>query len=426
MTTIEKSRTIYVYAHWGNMHQPVPMGILIATYLRGKEIFSFEYDKDWLHSGYSQMLDPDLQLYSGHQFLDPNKSNFGIFLDSSPDRWGRLLMRRRESAIARRENRSERKLFETDYLLGVFDLHRIGGLRFKENLEGPFLNHSQEFSTPPWTSIKELEFASLQLEMDDASEKPDYLNWLGLLLRPGSSLGGARPKASVSDNKHQLWIAKFPSRYDEFDTGAWEMVVHELAINSGISVPPALLAKYSEKHHSYLSLRFDRTAEGKRVHFASAMTMLGYQDGVNYNDGVSYLEIAEFIIKNSKQPDNDLEELWRRIVFNICVSNSDDHLRNHGFLLTKEGWILAPAYDMNPDKFSSGLSLNISENNNSLDVNLAIEVASYFRLNKQKAEDITQKILKSIGQWRKIASHYKIPKSEQDSMAKAFYVEKNN
>jgi serine/threonine-protein kinase HipA len=420
MTTSERSRTIYVFAHWGEMSDPIFFGELRATYLRGKEIFSFEYSNDWLKSGYSQIFDPELQMYAGQQFLDNDKNNFGIFLDSSPDRWGRLLMRRRESANARKEKRIERKLLETDYLLGVFDLHRSGGLRFKESFNGPFLNQNKEHSTPPWASIKELEFASMQLEKDDSTEESEYLTWLGLLVAPGSSLGGARPKASIVDNKKQLWIAKFPSRYDDLNIGAWEMVLHELAISAGINVPAARIEKFSAKHHTYLSQRFDRTNKMSRIHFASAMTMLGYQDGVNFNDGVSYLELAEFLMKHSMLPDKDLEELWRRIVFNICVSNTDDHLRNHGFLLTNEGWVLSPAYDMNPVEVSSGLSLNISENDNSLNIGLAIEVAPFFRVSEQKSMKIIDKVISAVNQWKNVASYFKIPRSEQDKMTIAF------
>jgi len=200
MTKRISKRSINVFAHWLGMVEPALMGILHAELLRGKEIFSFEYDSDWLKSEQAQQLDPDLQLYSGMFYQsDTRKSNFGIFLDSAPDRWGRILMRRREAAIARKENRPEKKLFETDYLLGVYDGHRMGALRFKEDMNMPFLNDNKEFASPPWTSLRELEEISLRLEEDNAEDDPEYLKWLNMLVAPGSSLGGARPKAGVVD-----------------------------------------------------------------------------------------------------------------------------------------------------------------------------------------------------------------------------------
>ena len=218
-------RSIQVYADWQGMDEPNLMGILHSELLRGKEIFSFEYNEDWLQSGHARTLDPDLQLYSGLQYLnDQQKDNFGLFLDSSPDRWGRILMRRREAEIARQEERTEQNLFETDYLLGVYDGHRMGALRFKQEENEPFLNANKEMSSPPWASLRELEAISLRLEEDNVTDDPDYLKWLSMLIAPGASLGGARPKASILDNENNLWIAKFPSRNDEGDIGAWEIV----------------------------------------------------------------------------------------------------------------------------------------------------------------------------------------------------------
>lgn len=425
MTKPEKKRTIFVYAEW--IDEPVPLfiGTLFAELLRGKEIFSFEYDNNWLHSPYVQQLDPDLHLYSGLHFLnDDNKTNFGLFLDSSPDRWGRLLMKRREAANARAIKRPEQNLFETDFLLGVYDEHRMGALRFKLEKDGEFLNNNKELASPPWTSIRELEQISLKLENDDIVNDPDYLKWLNMLIAPGSSLGGARPKASVLDNENNLWIAKFPSKNDDFDIGAWEMATHDLAAASGINMAEAQAIKFSHIHHTFLTKRFDRTGHGKRIHFASAMTLLGYTDGSDYTEGVSYLDLAEFITKNGSNVNEDLEQLWRRIVFSICVSNTDDHLRNHGFILTKSGWQLSPAYDINPVETGAGLKLNISENDNSLDLGLAMEVCNYFRINKDKAESIINEIQSIVKDWKKIASKYGISKSEQELKARAFLEKK--
>lgn len=411
---------IQVYAHWQGIDHPELMGILHATPSRGKEIFSFEYHKSWLASLHAQLIDPDLQLYVGQQYLQDEKSNFGLFLDSSPDRWGRLLMRRREAANARLEGRKTKTLLESDYLLGVFDQTRMGALRFKTDPDGPFLDDHAKMATPPWTSLRELEHASLQLEKEDAVNDPDYLKWLNMLMAPGSSLGGARPKASVLDVSNRLWIAKFPSQNDAHDSGAWEMVASELAIQSGIQMAEAKVQKFSGRHHTYLSKRFDRTDSGQRIHFASAMTLLGYTDGTDYQDGVSYLEMVEFLMKHGADIKNDLEEIWRRIVFNICVSNTDDHLRNHGFILTDTGWLLSPAYDINPVATGPGLKLNINEDDNSLDLDLAKEVAPYFRLDEKSADKIIEVVLKSVGNWKKVARKYGISNSEQELMEPAF------
>jgi serine/threonine-protein kinase HipA len=412
-------REILVYANWVGIKEPMLMGKLYSETVRNQEIFSFEYSDIWLTSKYAQIIDPDLQLYSGAQYLDDKKNNFGIFLDSSPDRWGRLLMRRREAAYARLEKRPEKTLFESDYLLGVFDEHRMGGLRFKDNDDGLFLNDDERFASPPWTSLNELEQASLKIENDEITDDPEYLKWLNMLIAPGSSLGGARPKASVLDRESNLWIAKFPSMNDGKDVGGWEVVVHKLAVESGLNVADSMIMKFSNKYHTFLTKRFDRTKDGERIHFASAMTMLGYTD---FQEGASYLELAEFLTTNGANVNKDLEELWKRIVFSICVTNTDDHLRNHGFILTDLGWILSPAYDINPVENGMGLKLNISENDNSLDFDLAMEVIEYFRLDKKKALEIINHIKSVVSSWRDIANSYSIPKSGQELMAKAFRI----
>jgi serine/threonine-protein kinase HipA len=412
-------RTIYVYADWVGLEQPTLMGLLHSTLLRGKEIFSFEYDDAWIKSRSSQTLDPDLGFFSGIQYLNDEKPNFGIFLDSSPDRWGRTLMDRREAAVARSEERQPKNLFETDYLLGVYDDHRMGAIRFKDSLDGPFLNSNTSMATPPWTSIRELEHASLKLE-EDRGDDAENLKWLNLLLTPGSSLGGARPKASVLDEHGQLWIAKFPSLQDDRDIGGWEKVAYDLARNAGINVPESVTGKFYSKKHTFLTKRFDRTTEGERIHFASAMTLLGHTDGTNHSSGASYLDLAEFIMQNGASSDADLEELWRRIVFYISISNTDDHLRNHGFLLTDKGWTLSPAYDINPVPTGTGLSLNISTTDNALSIDLALEVAEYFRVSDEKTTEIISVIQSEVSKWESIAERVGIPKSERSTTAKAF------
>jgi serine/threonine-protein kinase HipA len=407
-------KNILVYANWKGMADPVQMGNLVATPVKGKEIFSFEYKKDWLQSGFNLTIDPDLQYYSGRFFPRDEKLNFGVFLNSCPDRWGRVLMDRREAVLAKAET-----LFESDYLLGVFDLHRMGALRFKLEEDGDFLNEDRRMTIPPWTSLRELEHACKMFEEDNISDK-EQLKWINLLLAPGASLGGARLKASVLDPTNNLWIAKFPSINDEKNVGAWEYVSFSLAKKCGLNIAEGEIIKLSNKSHTFLTKRFDRKEKGQRIHFASAMTMLGQVDGADHTGGVSYLEIVEFLIRNGADTDTDLEELWRRIAFNISIKNTDDHLRNHGFLLTENGWRLSPAFDVNPNEFGSGLSLNISETNNSLDFDLAISVAEYFRLSKVKANKIIKKTKETVSEWRKVAQGVGISKAEQDRMSIAF------
>ena len=238
---------------------------------------------------HSFSLDPDLQFYEAPQYLKDEKPNFGLFLDSSPDRWGKLLLKRREAAIARKEERSAHRLFETDYLLGVFDATRMGALRFKLSHDGDFLDNNPTYSTPPWTSIRTLEEMTLRLERDDALDDPDYIKWLNMLIAPGSSLGGARPKANILDYNQHPWIAKFPNKNDFSDVGAWEWITHQMALDCGIAMSEARAEKFSSYHHTFITKRFDRTSKQERIHFASAMTLLGHQDGQDAADGISYL-----------------------------------------------------------------------------------------------------------------------------------------
>ncbi len=422
MAKQNSKRSIHVYAHWQGINDPCLMGSLHSDRLKGKEIFSFEYDDNWLQNGSPQLLDPNLQLYSGLHYLNEKQENFGIFLDSSPDRWGRILMRRREAALSRIENREQQKLFETDYLLGVYDAHRMGGMRFKLEKDGPFLNNNKEMASPPWASLKELERVSLKLEEDDAIEDPEYLKWLSMLIAPGASLGGARPKASVEDDNGGLWIAKFPSRNDQGDNGGWEMVTYELAIAAGIKMSECKVQKFSSQHHTFLTKRFDRKPNGDRMHFASAMTMLGYTDGQDHTDGASYLELVEFIQNHGANVVDDLEQLWRRIVFYICVSNTDDHLRNHGFILTDGGWLLSPAYDINPVETGTGLKLNISDEDNSLDIELALGVSSFFRVTKKRTAEIIKEVQAAVRNWRVVATKYGLSRTEQELKSIAFKV----
>ena len=394
------------------------MGCLYADTLRGKESCAFEYEPSWLKAHVRQgFLDPDLQLYPGRQYAPAEKALFGLFSDSCPDRWGRNLMRRREALLANREGRKPRQLLETDYLLGVCDDARMGALRFAAQPDGPFLAADDSTAVPAWNALRELEAASLAFEREE-----DALNdrWLRLLLAPGSCLGGARPKVTVRDAGGQLWIAKFPSRRDAYDVGAWEQVVHELAKACDLRVPESRLERFSGQGSTFLVKRFDRSGR-RRIHFSSAMALLGQSDGAGAETGSSYLELAEFITAHGASPGEDLAELWKRILFSMAVSNTDDHLRNHGFLLTGQGWRLSPMYDVNPVPYGESLALNVSLDDARIDPELAVEAAPFFGISKQEAQETARQMLTKIKQlWRPTAEACGLGHTAQNAMAPAF------
>ena len=413
---VSKEKTIFVYDDF-SMQNPILIGILYVNSLKGGESYSFEYDREWLKKTSLKItLDPELMPYSGRQYPF-GKTIFGLFSDSSPDRWGRVLMNKRERILAGKEGRKPAKLYDSDYLLGVYDETRLGGIRFKTESNGAFLSDDKETAAPPWASLRTLEEASRNFENEDTalSEK-----WLNQLIRPGSSLGGARPKATVIDPKEQLWIAKFPSRNDENDSGAWEMVTHDLAEICGLHVPEAKLEKFSKLGSTYLVKRFDRILN-KRVHFASAMTLLGKTDGASAAEGTSYLDIAAFIKSYGAQPKRDLIELWKRIVFNMAVSNTDDHLRNHAFIFTENGWRLSPLYDVNPVPYGDELSLNVDEADNSINIDLAIETAVRFGISRTDATNDAKDILVIVREnWEKLATAYGLSRRLIEEMRPAF------
>ena len=409
-------KTIFVYDDF-SAGCPILMGTLYVNIIKGGESYSFEYDKEWLKKTSLKLtLDPELMPYSGRQYPS-GKNIFGLFADASPDRWGRVLMNKRERILAEKEGRKPSKLYDSDYLLGVYDETRMGGIRFKTTPDGPFLSDDKETAAPPWATLRTLEEASRNFESDESglTEK-----WLNQLIKPGSSLGGARPKATVVDTKEQLWIAKFPSRNDENDTGAWEMVAHDLAGLCGLNIPEAKLEIFSNLGSTYLTKRFDRMLN-KRVHFASAMTLLGKTDGAAAADGTSYLDMAAFIKSYGAQPKQDLIELWKRIVFNMAVTNTDDHLRNHAFILTDQGWILSPLYDVNPVPYGDELSLNVDEKDNSISIELAISTAVRFGISENDAKDYAKDILAIVSEnWEKTASGYGINRRQIEEMRPAF------
>lgn len=411
------SSEIYVFADWEDFLKPMLIGTLRASIIKNKEHFSFSYDRNWLQSCHAQQIDPDLKPYSGEQYSEDAR-NFRVFLDSCPDLWGRLLMKRREAIVARQNGRRPMVLNESDYLLGVHDRYRMGALRFKRALDGDFLDNDERLAAPPISSLRELEYAASQVEDDGDPTEPEYLKWLYMLMSPGSSLGGARPKASVIDENEQLWIAKFPSRYDDHDIAAWEFVTYQLATAAKIDMAECRIDKFNSHHHTFLTKRFDRTSQSRR-HFTSAMTQLGYYDG-DYD--ASYLEISQFLWDKGANTEADLAQLWRRIVFNIAVSNTDDHLRNHGFIYQQGGWALSSAYDLNPVTPANGLHLSITDDNNSLDYDLAFEVIDFFKLSHSQAKTIKSEVLDSVSRWSEVATSLGISRSEQMTMASAFNI----
>jgi serine/threonine-protein kinase HipA len=378
-----------------------------------RESASFEYDKKWLEHPEKFALEPALKLTEGAFHTGAGMCVFGAIGDSSPDRWGRVLMRRSEAARARESNETPRTLGEIDYLLGVNDELRQGALRFSAKIDGEFLSPKDKNSIPPLVDLSKLLFACERLESDDES-----LEDLKLLLAPGSSLGGARPKASIRDHNGNLAIAKFPRKDDDFSVVKWEAVALTLAKKAGITTPSWHLETINKKSVLIIK-RFDR--EDKiRIPFLSAMSMLQAKD----NEHHSYLEIAYAIAQHGAAPKEDMEELWRRIVFSVLISNTDDHLRNHGFLFERpSGWRLSPAYDMNPTPAEIKqriLTTSIDFNNNSASLEIALAVASEFRLSKAQAHKIIKEVAAAVSTWREVAKSFDLTKREIDRMASAF------
>ncbi|MGH8214661.1 MAG: type II toxin-antitoxin system HipA family toxin [Rhodanobacteraceae bacterium] len=410
--------TVEVHADPEWLDGPRRMGWLRRQHGGSGNVFSFEYDPDWLALPEKLAFDPDLALVRGSQYPPADRANFGIFLDSSPDRWGRVLMQRRESARARSERRTPRTLGEWDYLLGVNDATRMGALRFR-NAEGQFLHTGDAQPAPPLTSLRELEAASLKLEEHAAGDDTSQdLRWLAQLIAPGSSLGGARPKASVVDEQGRLCIAKFPSRMDTRDIGAWEVVVHRLAAKAGIDVPRVrALGLGSGAGTTFLAERFDRTPQGRRRAFVSAMTLTQRRDG---EPGASYLELVDLLQSHGAATLKDCGELFRRVVFNILIHNTDDHLRNHGCFLTPKGLRLSPVYDVNPTPDRNELTLAINEIDTYCDVEIALAAARDYGLASKDAGHVVQQVQSAVSGWRREAAALKISNAEQELMAAAF------
>lgn len=410
---------VWVYADWKGIKSPKLIGHLTAQQAKGRKAFSFSYHKEWIDSIEQVFLDPDLAWYSGQQYPD-TKENFGIFFDSMPDTWGRTLMKKRRAIQALDEGTSSQNLYDLDFLLGVHDFCRMGGIRLKTDPEGDFLDNNPQYPTPPWTSIRELQYSAKLIEEDIDGE--EIKKWLEILMAPGTSLGGARPKANILDQEGNLWIAKFPSKNDGINKGAWEYLAYLLAIDSGIEMAESSLERISGNFDTFFTKRFDRD-KGDRIHFASAMTMTGKNEEQIRDQTPSYLDILEFIQFSGVNVDQDLEQLWRRIVFNILISNTDDHLRNHGFILTDKGWRLSPAYDLNPSVDKNTLALNIDSDSGFLDLKLAKSVGPYFRLNDVAMNQIIDQVKNSVSNWSTLASEIGISRGEQMLMKGAFKIQ---
>lgn len=410
---------LYAYADFDWLKKPELVGELSYETLRGSDSYGFKFNEEWLKKYGNIFLCDDLNNYTGRQYAKPERDIFGCFSDALPDRWGRTLINLREQILAKEEKRLVRKLSSYDYLTAIDDYSRMGGFRFKEQPEGDFINCSSALKVPPLADVKDLLSASYEVEKSEEEKTLPNKKWIIQLLRPCSSLGGARPKASVTDDKKMLYIAKFPSLSDSYDVGLWEHFSHLLAGKAGINAAATKVIPTNEKYHILLSLRFDRTAENRRIHYASALSLLGLKDDDNATNGHGYLDIVDFILQNGINVEADLQELYRRVAFNICIGNSDDHFRNHGFLLTSKGWTLSPAYDMNPT-LNEYQSLLISENSSKADLTLLLKACEGYMLNRGTAENIITEVIKAVKAWKSLASRLKIPKSEQELFGNLF------
>ena len=407
---------LLVYADFDWLKEPALMGELSYESLRGGDSYGFSFDEEWLRRAGELFLSADLNNYPGVQYTAAGCDIFGCFSDALPDRWGRTLLNRREQLLAQEEGRPLRRLSSFDYLLGIDDYSRMGGFRFKERADADFINSTPTLRVPPLANIRDLEFAARQIEQSEQQNELPDKKWIAQLIQPGSSLGGARPKASVIDTDGLLCVAKFPSRQDDYDAELWEHLSHMLANRAGISVAETRVLQTSDRRHTLISQRFDRTKSGKRIHFASAMTLLGLHDGDNATNGHGYLDIVDFIIRYGADVDNNLRELYRRVAFNICIGNSDDHFRNHGFLLTPKGWTLSPAYDLNPT-LSRHQSLLITATSNEADLSLLGDASEEYMLSRSVADNIILEVCNALKDWQTLASQLGVPKREIASFA---------
>ncbi len=384
----------------------------VGTLSNDRGTVRFVYDSAWLDHPLSFMIDPSLTLDKSPFFPRPEQGNFGIFLDSSPDRWGQTLMKRREALEAKDAGRKPRNLYAWDFLVGVQDVTRQGALRFRLAGSTDFVSN-HPMAAPPVTSLRELSEVAHALSSKHINDLVALKRWLSVLVAPGSSLGGARPKANFLETDKTSWIAKFPAMDDDLDVGAWEGLTHALALNAGVNMPPAKTIKFGADHRTFCVRRFDRSPAG-RVFYASAMTMLQ----ADQSEGASYLDIAQFlqISGSPEHQGSDLAQLFRRVAFNIAIGNRDDHLRNHGFLMTKDGWRLAPAFDVNPNPHKATHVLNIDESDNRPNLQSLFDSAPWYGLSDSQAAQIIDEVLEAVSGWRAVASRMQIPNAEIETM----------
>ena len=402
---------LLVFADFDWLDKPELVGELCYEKLRGSDSYAFQYDEHWLKGHAEVKLSEDINNYPGMQYTQPGQDVFGCFSDALPDRWGRTMLKRREQILASEKKRAVRSLSSFDYLMGIDDFSRMGGFRFKKELEGEFINVSASLKIPPLTELKDLLHASREIEKSEEANVLPEKKWIAQLIQPGSSLGGARPKASVLDEKGNLCIAKFPSRKDDYDAGLWEHFSHLLAQKAGIEVAQTKVLGGLGKYHTFLSRRFDRKDEAKRVHFASSMSLLGLKDGDNAQGGYGYLDMVDFILQGCCDVEQNLQELYRRVAFNMCIGNSDDHFRNHGFLLTQKGWTLSPAYDMNPT-LNEYQSLLVNESSNKADISVLLDSCESYLIKKEIAANIIQEVQTAVSGWESLAVQLQIPVRE--------------
>lgn len=412
-------KTLYVYADFAWLDEPMLVGELGYESLRGSDSYSFKYDNDWLRQYGSLYLSADINNYPGQQYTQPDRDIFGCFNDALPDRWGRLLLNRREQILATEEKRPVRKLSSFDYLIGIDDYSRMGGFRFKEKQDGEYINCEKSLRIPPLTDIRALVAASMEIEKSEELNQLPEKKWLLQLVHPGTSLGGARPKAGVINDEGRLCVAKFPSRNDDYDVGLWEHLSHLLAKEAGVEAAETSVIETGKKYHALLSKRFDRTVEGRRKHFASAMTLLGLTDGCDAKSGNGYLDIVDFILQNCCDVEQNLRQLYRRVAFNIAIGNSDDHFRNHGFLLTPRGWTLSPAYDMNPT-LNEYQALLINSTTNHANLQVLLDSSEEYMIGKDEAVYIIEEVKAGVKYWKSIATRLGIAKREMDVFEQVF------
>ena len=406
-------KKLFVFADFDWLDGPTLVGELGYESLRGSDSYSFKFDNEWLNRFGNLFLSADINNYPGQQYTQPDRDIFGCFSDALPDRWGRLLLNRREQILAREEKRPVRKLSSFDYLMGIDDFSRMGGLRFKEEINGDFINSETTLRIPPLADVRSLAAASMEVEKSEEQNQLPEMRWIQQLVHPGTSLGGARPKAGVMDSDGILYVAKFPSRNDDYDVALWEHHSHLLAKAAGVNAASTSTIQAGQKYHALLSKRFDRLPDGRRKHFASALTLLGLTDGCDAKSGNGYLDIVDFIILNCRDVNENLRQLYRRVAFNITIGNSDDHFRNHGFLLTPRGWTLSPAYDMNPT-LNEYQALLINSNTNQADLDVLLDSSDEYMIGKDEAKRIIDEVKTGVSQWKTIALRLGIAKREME------------